>query len=94
MSDSIEVLSMVKVVYTIYAISIISVFAWFGFKLTTGKPPGPFSKKIFFAYIVLLVFAGVSIHDFMKFSKVNVVISRMVLAFIFIALGFLMLIYI
>ena len=62
MLDSVDVLSALHVVYTVYAVAIILLFGWLAFKLTGGKPKGLLSPKMFYSYIALLVFVGVTIH--------------------------------
>jgi len=69
MLDSNDVLSLLNLVYTIYSIVILSLFAWFAFKLTGGKTRRLLKPGIFYAYIVALIFVGVSIH-ILTFNKI------------------------
>ncbi len=62
MLDSTDVLSALHLVYTIYSVAIISLFGWLAYKLTGGKPKGLMKPKLFYSYIALLVFVGVTIH--------------------------------
>lgn len=63
MTDSIDVLSTLELIYTIYAVVILSLFAWLGFGLTrTGKATSRLGNTAFYGYILVLVFIGVSLH--------------------------------
>ena len=63
MTDSVEVLSMLKLVYTIYSLTAISLVAWFARGLMTpqGKP-SIVRPSTFYGYVGVLVFVGVAIH--------------------------------
>ncbi len=62
MLDSADVLSALHLVYTIYSVAIILLFGWLAFKLTGGKAKGLLRPKLFYSYVALLVFIGVTIH--------------------------------
>ncbi len=64
MLDSTDVHTALFIVYTIYSLVILSFFAWFGLNLTRGKTERVVSPKVFYIYIAILVFVGVSIHIF------------------------------
>ena len=63
MADSIEVLSVLKIVYTIYAWIAISIIARFGLAITKSKKKekSP-SSKLFWAYVSILVVIGTGLH--------------------------------
>jgi len=69
MLDSNDVLGLLNLVYTIYSIVILSLFAWFAYKLTGGKTRRLLKPGLFYAYIVALIFIGVSIH-ILTFNKI------------------------
>ena len=79
MADSIDVLLTTKIIYSIYAIIIISLFAWFAFRLKSNAKSTFFSRPgLFYSYIGLLVFIGVSLHilTFKKIPWVSIDLKR------------------
>lgn len=69
MLDSIGVLNTLHLAYSIYAIAIMLLFAWFGFRLRGGETRKLLRPGIFYAFIGLLVFAGIFIH-ILTFNKI------------------------
>ena len=69
MTDSLDVLSTLKVAYTIYTLIIISLFAWFAYSLVAEHKPKGIVRIPFYGYIAFLVFIGISIH-ILTFNKV------------------------
>ena len=62
MTDSLDVLNMLKVTYSIYAWVAISLIAWFAYRLTT-KGEGKSAKPVYFySYATMLTIAGIAIH--------------------------------
>lgn len=70
MSDSVDVLGMLKLVYTIYTISVILLIGWFarGVVAPKGKPR-VVKPTTFYMYVGLLVTVGVAIH-ILTFNKI------------------------
>ncbi|MCP4133717.1 MAG: cytochrome c oxidase subunit II [bacterium] len=63
MTDSLDVLAMLKIVYTIYAFVAISLIAWFGYRLTRpGEQKEGSKSKVFWAYVIILVIVGTGLH--------------------------------
>lgn len=62
MVDSQLVLWGQTIAYTCYAISIISLMAWFGYKITRQGADYKAPKKLFYAFVSVLIVAGVSLH--------------------------------
>lgn len=63
MADSIDVLVVLKLVYTVYAFIAISVVAWLAYRLT--KPAGSregAKAAIFWVYVILLAVIGTGLH--------------------------------
>ncbi len=69
MLDSIDVLHVLNLAYTIYSIVIILLFGWFALRLTRGTTQKLVRPGVFYAYIGVLIFCGVSIHIY-TFNKV------------------------
>jgi len=70
MTDSVEVLGMLKIVYTIYTVSVISLIAWFakGVVNPAGKPR-IVKPSTFYSYVGILITIGVAIH-IVTFNKI------------------------
>lgn len=69
MSDSVDVLSTLKLVYTIYALTAISIIAWYAYRITQ-KGSSKVAKPIFFwTYVTVLVVMGTGLH-FLTFNVV------------------------
>ena len=70
MTDSVDVLGMLKIVYTIYTISVISLIAWFakGVVNPIGKPR-IVKPATFYSYVGVLITVGVAIH-IVTFNKI------------------------
>ena len=64
MTDSKDVLDALFWVYTIYSVVIISLIAWFGYRLTTKGVGKLVKPAIFYTYVGMLIFVGVTIHIF------------------------------
>ncbi|PCI27903.1 MAG: cytochrome C oxidase subunit II [SAR324 cluster bacterium] len=65
MTDSVEVLGMLKMVYTIYCLAAISLMAWFGRGLAAPDgQPRLVKPSTFYGFVGALVFVGVAIHIF------------------------------
>ncbi|WP_200762912.1 hypothetical protein [Nitrosophilus alvini] len=63
MTDSIDVLNTLKLVYTLYALLIISLIWWFGYNVTKkGNGKSIITPKIFYIYLASLAIVGVGIH--------------------------------
>ena len=69
-SDSSDVLDLLKLVYTIYVFAVIALMLWFakGVSNPAGKPR-IVKPATFYMYVGLLIFVGVSIHIF-TFNKI------------------------
>ena len=70
MTDSIDVLATLKLVYGIYAFIAISLIAWFGYRITKPKDDttGP-RPALFWTYVVILVVVGTGLH-FLTYNAV------------------------
>lgn len=70
MTDSVDVLGMLKIVYTIYTISVISLIGWFALGVINpeGKPR-IVKASTFYVYVGVLITVGISIH-ILTFNKV------------------------
>ena len=62
MVDSQVVLWGQTIAYTCYAIAIMSLMAWFGYKITRAGNAYKAPNKLFYAFVTLLIVAGVSLH--------------------------------
>ena len=63
MTDSLDVLATLKVVYTIYAFVAISLIAWFGYCLTrSGEQKEGAKSIVFWVYVAILVIVGTGLH--------------------------------
>ncbi len=62
MTDSLDVLSTLKIAYTMYTVAIMALFAWFAYSLVAKEKVKGFIKIPFYGFIASLVFVGVSIH--------------------------------
>lgn len=70
MTDSTEVLSMLKIVYTIYTVSVMLLMAWFGLGVVSPKgKPRIVRPSVFYGYVGVLVTVGVAIH-IVTFNKI------------------------
>ena len=70
MTDSIDVLATLKLVYGIYVFIALSLIAWFGYRITKPRDHDAGAKPaIFWTYVVILVFVGTGLH-FLTYSKV------------------------
>lgn len=70
MTDSIDVLATLKLVYGIYAVIAISLIAWFGYRITKpkGDTSGP-NPALFWSYVVVLAVVGTGLH-FLTYNAV------------------------
>jgi len=70
MTDSVDVLGMLKIVYTLYTVSVISLIAWFakGVVNPAGKPR-IVKPTTFYSYVGVLITVGVAIH-IVTFNKI------------------------
>jgi cytochrome c oxidase subunit II len=64
MTDSMDVLNGLILVYTSYALAIISVIGWFAWKITAEGKGNPVKPGIFYTWVGCLIVLGVSIHIF------------------------------
>ena len=62
MTDSKDVLDALFWVYTIYSVAIISLIGWFGYRVTTKGEGKVVSRSVFYTYVSLLIFIGVTVH--------------------------------
>jgi len=63
MTDSVDVLGMLKIVYTIYTLFVISLVAWFAFRVSEPKgKPSSVKPSVFYTYVGSLITVGVAIH--------------------------------
>ena len=62
MTDSKDVLDALFWVYTIYSAAIISLIGWFAYRVTTKGEGKLVKPSIFYSYVGVLIFIGVSIH--------------------------------
>jgi cytochrome c oxidase subunit 2 len=62
MTDSMDVLNGLIVVYTSYAIAIISLVAWFAYKITRKGDEKQMKPVYFYTWVGFLIVLGVSIH--------------------------------
>jgi len=70
MTDSIDVLATLKLVYTIYAFVAISLIGWFGYRITRPKDDNAGARPaIFWTYVVALVVVGTGLH-FLTYNAV------------------------
>lgn len=70
MTDSTDVLNMLKIVYTIYTISVMLLIAWFAFGVMSPKgKPRIVKPSVFYGYVGVLVTIGVAIH-IVTFNKI------------------------
>jgi len=70
MTDSVDVLSMLKLVYTLYTLAVISLICWFGLGVVNPKgKPRIVKGAVFYTYVAVLVTVGVAIH-IVTFNKI------------------------
>ena len=69
MTDSLDVLSALKLVYTIYAIVAISLIVWYAYRITQKGEVKPARTPIFWTYVLTLVVMGTGLH-FLTFNLV------------------------
>ena len=70
MTDSIDVLATLKLVYGIYAFIAISLIGWFGYRITKPKDDDAGAKPaLFWTYVVVLAVVGTGLH-FLTYSTV------------------------
>ncbi|MCW8837505.1 MAG: cytochrome C oxidase subunit II [Thiovulaceae bacterium] len=70
MTDSVDVLNALKIVYTIYTLSVISLIGWFALGLVNPKgKPRIVKPSTFYAYVGILITVGVAIH-IVTFNKI------------------------
>jgi cytochrome c oxidase subunit 2 len=62
MTNSMDVLNGLIVVYTSYALAIISLVAWFAYKITRKGGEKQIKPAIFYTWVGFLILLGVSIH--------------------------------
>lgn len=70
MTDSVDVLGMLKLVYTLYTLSVISLIGWFALGVVhpEGKPR-IVKASTFYTYVGVLITVGVAIH-IVTFNKI------------------------
>ena len=70
MTDSIDVLATLKLVYGLYALIVISLIAWFGYRITKPRDDssGP-RPALFWTYVAVLVVVGTGLH-FLTYNAV------------------------
>lgn len=68
MTETLDVLATLKVVYTIYALAILSLFGWFALRLTSGQTRRLLRPAAFYGYVGLLIFFGIALH-ILTFNK-------------------------
>ncbi|MDD5156609.1 cytochrome C oxidase subunit II [Sulfurimonas sp.] len=70
MTDSVDVLNMLKLVYTLYTLAVISLIGWFSLGVVNpeGKP-NIVKSSIFYGYVGALITVGVAIH-ILTFNKI------------------------
>jgi len=70
MADSVDVLGMLKLVYTLYTLAVISLMAWFAMGVVneSGKPR-TVKSSTFYMYVAGLVTVGIAIH-IVTFNKI------------------------
>lgn len=70
MTDSVDVLGMLKLVYTLYTVSVISLIGWFALGVVNpeGKPR-IVKASTFYTYVGALITVGVAIH-IVTFNKI------------------------
>ena len=70
MTDSVDVLNMLKLVYTLYTLAVISLIGWFGLGVVNPKgKPRIVKPSTFYAYVGVLITVGVAIH-IVTFNKI------------------------
>ncbi len=70
MTDSIDVLATLKLVYGIYVFIALSLIAWFAYRITKPRDDDAGAKPaIFWSYVVVLVLVGTGLH-FLTYAKV------------------------
>jgi len=70
MSDSVDILSTLKLVYTIYALAAISIIGWYAYRITRdGESKGVVRPVYFWSYAGVLVILGTGLH-FLTFNVV------------------------
>jgi cytochrome c oxidase subunit 2 len=70
MSDSVDVLNMLKLVYTIYTLAVILLIGWFALGVVDPKgKPRILKPSTFYTYVGALITVGVAIH-IVTFNKI------------------------
>ncbi len=70
MTDSVDVLQMLKLVYTLYTVSVISLIGWFALGVVNPKgKPRIVKASTFYTYVGALITVGVAIH-IVTFNKI------------------------
>ncbi|MDD3854869.1 cytochrome C oxidase subunit II [Sulfurimonas sp.] len=70
MTDSVDVLNMLKIVYTLYTLAVISLICWFGLEVVNPKgKPRIVKASTFYVYVGALITVGVAIH-IVTFNKI------------------------
>lgn len=70
MTDSVDVLNMLKLVYTLYTLAVISLIGWFSLGIVNPKgKPNIVKSSIFYGYVGALITVGVAIH-ILTFNKI------------------------
>ena len=70
MTDSVDVLSMLKLVYTLYTLAVISLIGWFALGVVNPKgKPRILKASTFYAYVGALMTVGMAIH-IVTFNKI------------------------
>ncbi len=62
MTDSVDVLSTLKLVYTIYSLAAISLIAWYGYRITKEGAVNIVKPAIFWTYVTVLIVLGTGLH--------------------------------
>lgn len=70
MTDSVDVLQMLKLVYTLYTVAVISLMGWFALGVANPKgKPRLVKAPTFYTYVGVLITVGVAIH-IVTFNKI------------------------
>ncbi|MDD5372836.1 MAG: cytochrome C oxidase subunit II [Sulfurimonas sp.] len=70
MTDSVDVLNMLKLVYTLYTLAVISLIGWFALGVVNPKgKPRILKPATFYTYVGALITVGVAIH-IVTFNKI------------------------
>ncbi len=64
MTDSVDILTTLKLVYTIYAWVAISLIGWYAYRITKEGPVNIVKPAVFWTYVATLVVLGTGLHFF------------------------------